>query len=229
VIKTNILGTENIIEAAEECGVKKVVVISSDKATKAENCYGSTKYIAEKLARAHVGKTTVVCLRYGNVLGSRGSVVPLFLDQIRRNIPLTITHYDMSRFLVSLDQAISLSLRCLNVGENGELIVMKPPACTIRSLVDALELYYNHPLPQTVIGIRGGEKLAECLITGEESYYSKIEEENGVTYVRIPSFLIANFITEGRRNIFPKDFTSLDAEQLNPQQVLTKLKEAKLL
>jgi UDP-glucose 4-epimerase len=158
-----------------------------------------------------------------------GSVVPLFLDQIKHNVPLTITHYDMSRFVVTLDQAISLSLRCLNTGENGDLIVMKPPACTVRSLVEALELHCKRPLPQTVIGIRGGEKLAECLITSEESYYAKTEEEDGVTYVRIPASPVTNFIDEGQRDTFPNDFTSLDAVQLSPEQVLSKLKEAKLL
>ncbi|MDD1779129.1 MAG: polysaccharide biosynthesis protein, partial [Candidatus Helarchaeota archaeon] len=143
VIYTNILGTKNVIEVAEYCGVEKVVALSTDKAVQPINAYGMSKALAEKIIAAHKGQTEVVCLRYGNVLGSRGSVVPLFLELIRQNKPITITNPKMTRFLLTLNEAVRLALKCLKDGNNGDLFVIKSPACSIKTLVEALEVHYG--------------------------------------------------------------------------------------
>ena len=142
-IQTNVIGTKNVIEAPEYCGVKKVIAISTDKAVQPVNAYGMSKALAEKIISAHKGQTVVVCLRYGNVLGSRGSVVPLFLDFIHQGKHITVTNPNMTRFLLTLNEAVKLALRCLNDGDRGDLFVIKSPACTIGTLIDALELHFG--------------------------------------------------------------------------------------
>lgn len=229
VIQTNILGTKNVIEAAEYCGVKKVVVLSTDKAAYPVSAYGGSKFMMEKVVMAHHGKTETVCLRYGNVLGSRGSVVPLFLGLISRGEPLTITNADMTRFILTLKEAVSLSLKCLYDGTNGDLFVMKPPACTVWALVKALEMHFGRELPKKIIGIRPGEKMHETLLTGDEVYRSKIETDNGITYARIPIQRPQDYHFTGEKYNEPDDYTSENARRFTPKQVLAKLKEAKLL
>ncbi len=232
VISTNILGTQNVIEAAEYCGVKKVVILSSDKAVYPISAYGMSKALAEKIVLAHKGNTANVCLRYGNVLGSRGSVIPLFLDMISRGESITVTDYNMSRFILTLDEAVRLSLKCLSDGNNGDLFIMKPPACTIRTLVEALEMHLSRKIPQKVIGIRAGEKMHEVLLTGDEMYRAVIEKEGNITYARIAAKHTKDFFFEGKEGkgyIEPEPFSTQNAEQYNAEQVLGKLKEAQLL
>jgi UDP-glucose 4-epimerase len=229
VIQTNILGTKNVIEAAEQCGVKKVIVLSTDKAAYPISAYGASKFMAEKVVAAHRGETDMVCLRYGNVLGSRGSVVPLFLGLIHRGEPLTITNAGMTRFILTLEEAVRLSLKCLYDGNNGDLFVMKPPACTVSDLVTALELHFGRKLPHKIIGIRPGEKMHETLLTGDEVHRSKMEVDGGITYARIPIQRPQDYYFTGEKYAEPDDYTSKNARRFTPEQVLAKLHEAKLL
>lgn len=231
VIYTNVLGTKNVIEAAEYCGVKKVVTLSTDKAVQPINAYGMSKALAEKIISAHKGQTVVVCLRYGNVLGSRGSVVPLFLDYIHQNKPITITDPNMTRFLVTLNEAVQLALKCLNNGNNGDLFVMKSPACNIETLVEALELHYNKKFIKKIIGVRPGEKIHETLLTSDEVHRSIIEYDEGIAFSRIPTLdkNLGDFYFSGEDYIGPEPFTSANTEQYNAIQVLKKIKDSGLL
>jgi UDP-glucose 4-epimerase len=229
VIKTNILGTMNVIDAAEYCGVKKLVALSTDKAAFPISGYGASKLILEKIVMAHKGDTINVCLRYGNVLGSRGSVVPLFLGYVKDGRPLTITNSLMTRFVLSLEEAVRLSIKCLTDGNNGDLFIMRPPACTVGTIAEALELNCGRKLPKVVIGIRGGEKMHETLLTGEEVYRSIEEKEDGINYARIPIKRTADYFFKGEDYVEPPPYSSENSPQLNAEQVLNKLKEAKLL
>ena len=231
VIQTNILGTKNVIEAAEECGVKKLVALSTDKAVQPINAYGMSKALAEKIIAAHKGQTSSVCLRYGNVLGSRGSVVPLFLDFIKQNKPITVTSPNMTRFLLTLDEAVKLALKCLDVGNNGDLYVIKSPACDIKTLIEALELYYKKEFVKKTIGIRPGEKIHETLLTSDEVHRSNIERENGIVFARIPPLdkNINDFFESGENYKEPEPFSSANTVQYNAEQVLGKMQEAGLL
>lgn len=229
VVKTNVLGTKNVIDAAEYCGVDAVVDLSTDKAVFPIGAYGMSKALAEKIALAHTGKTTITCLRYGNVLGSRGSIIPLFLEFVRQKKPITITNPKMTRFVLTLEEAVRLSLKCLFTGKDGELFIMRPPACKVETLVDALELYFGKPLERQVIGIRPGEKMHEVLLTGAEVYRAIDEIDNGITYSRISSQRDLDYYFSGEDYVEPEPFSSDKTEQLDTKRVLEKLKEAKLL
>ncbi|MDT9547586.1 MAG: polysaccharide biosynthesis protein [Chlorobium phaeovibrioides] len=176
-VKTNILGTENVLEAAISCGVKRVVCLSTDKAVYPINAMGISKAMMEKVivAKSRTSASTVICAtRYGNVMASRGSVIPLFVDQIRANRPLSITDPNMTRFMMTLDDAVDLVLYAFEHGNPGEIFVQKAPAATIDTLVKSLcELLGvpNHEVK--VIGTRHGEKLYESLLTREEMVCSR--------------------------------------------------------
>jgi UDP-glucose 4-epimerase len=229
VIKTNIIGTQNVIDAAEYCGVKSLVNLSTDKAAFPIGAYGMSKALAEKVALAHSGNTVITCLRYGNVLGSRGSIIPLFLKLIEQGKPITITNPRMTRFILTLEEAVKLSLKCLFNGKEGELFIMRPPACKVETIVDALELHFGKKLERQVIGIRPGEKMHETLLTGGEVYRATDEVKDGITYSRIPPQRDLDYYFSGEDYIEPEPFSSDKTEQLNAVQVLEKLKEAKLL
>lgn len=231
VISTNIIGAKNVIENAEACGVKKVINLSTDKAVFPINAYGMSKALAEKLISAHQGETDCISLRYGNVLGSRGSVLPLFLNKIKANKPLTITNYDMTRFLLPLSHAVSLALKCIENGKSGDLFVIKPPACDIRTLVDALEMKFQQKLEREIIGIRPGEKMDETLLTPEEVYRSETVTQNGIIYARIPRLEenIGGFFYKGQDIQMPDSFTSANTVQLNAKEVLGVAEGAGLL
>jgi len=228
VIKTNILGTKNVIDAAEYCNVEKVVYLSTDKAVYPVNAYGMSKALAEKLMNVHEGNTVCVSLRYGNVLGTRGSVVPLFLDLIKKGMPLTVTSPNMTRFLLSLRESIKLSLKCLEAGKNGDLFVIKSPACNIDTLIEALEIHFGK-LQRKIIGIRPGEKIHETLLTAEEVHRATIEKENGIDYASIPKTegSVGDLLRGEEYKVQP--FTSENTTRLNAKQVLNKLREARLL
>lgn len=228
VIATNIIGTKNVIEAAEYCGVQKLILLSTDKAAYPINAYGMSKAIAEKLVVAHKGSMVGVCLRYGNVLGSRNSVIPVFVNMINKKIPITVTNYDMTRFILTLEEAVGLALHCWKHGNNGDLFVMRPPACTIRTLVRALELKYG-AFERQVIGIRPGEKMHETLLTSDEVARSTIEKVNEIEYSRISLSVYDDYHTIGIRNSEPEDYSSLNAEHLTAEKVLDKLMGARLL
>ena len=171
-VKTNIIGTDNVLTAAIEAGVESVICLSTDKAAYPINAMGITKAVEEKVAIAksrYSGKTKICCTRYGNVMCSRGSVIPLWIDQIKAGNPITVTEPSMTRFIMSLEEAVDLVLFAFENGENGDLLIMKAPACTIQTQAEAVcELFGGKKEEIKVIGIRHGEKMYETLLTNEE-------------------------------------------------------------
>lgn len=173
-VKTNVLGTENVLTAAVEAGVKNVVCLSTDKAAYPVNAMGTSKAMMEKVIVAKSRtvspeKTKICCTRYGNVMCSRGSVIPLWVDQIKNGNPITITDGNMTRFIMSLDEAVDLVLFAFENGESGDILVQKAPACTIQTQAEAVcELFGGDKNKIKVIGIRHGEKMYETLLTNEE-------------------------------------------------------------
>ena len=171
-VKTNVEGTDNMLHAAIDAGVKRVVCLSTDKAAYPINAMGITKAIEEKIAVAksrYSGGTKICCTRYGNVMCSRGSVIPLWIDQIRNGNPITLTEPTMTRFIMSLEEAVDLVLFAFEHGQNGDILVQKAPACTIQTQAEAVcELFGGRKEDIKVIGIRHGEKLYETLLTNEE-------------------------------------------------------------
>ena len=173
-VKTNVLGTENVLTAAIEAGVKNIVCLSTDKAAYPVNAMGTSKAMMEKVIVAKSrtvspDKTKICCTRYGNVMCSRGSVIPLWIDQIRAGNPITITDGNMTRFIMSLDEAVDLVLFAFEHGQSGDILVQKAPACTIRTQAEAVcELFGGDKENIKVIGIRHGEKMYETLLTNEE-------------------------------------------------------------
>ena len=171
-VRTNVIGTDNVLTAAIEAGVESVICLSTDKAAYPINAMGITKALEEKVAVAKSrtsGKTRICCTRYGNVMCSRGSVIPLWIDQIRNGQPITVTEPSMTRFIMSLEEAVDLVLFAFEHGQNGDLFIQKAPACTIQTQAEAVcELFGGKKEDIRVIGIRHGEKLYETLLTNEE-------------------------------------------------------------
>ena len=187
-VRTNILGTENVLEAAINHGVKKVVVLSTDKAAYPINAMGMSKALMEKVAvakgREVADNKTIICrTRYGNVMASRGSVIPLFCEQIEKGLPLTVTNGEMTRFMMTLEDAVDLVLYAFEHGEQGDLFVQKAPAATIDTLAKAVRELKHSNVPINCIGTRHGEKLYEVLVTKEEMV-NAIDMGN---YYRIPA------------------------------------------
>lgn len=188
-VKTNILGTQNVLDSAEEYGVKKVIVLSTDKAAYPINAMGISKAMMEKVAIAKgrqlgaKSRTKICCTRYGNVMGSRGSVIPLWIDQMKRDNIITVTDPEMTRFMMTLDDAVDLVLYAFENGNNGDLFIQKAPATTLMTLVKALQqIYKKKDARIKIIGTRHGEKLYETLVSREEMARS---EDMG-RYFRIP-------------------------------------------
>ncbi|RED44307.1 polysaccharide biosynthesis protein [Aestuariispira insulae] len=229
-VKTNVIGTNNVIDAAIFHAVEKVVVLSTDKAAYPVNAMGCSKMMMEKLmiARAQAsapGQRTVLCgVRYGNVLYSRGSVVPLFVDQIRRGEALTLTNPDMTRFLMPLADAIDLVLHALRHGKSGDLSIHKAKAATIGDLARACLKLFSANNEIKIIGVRAGEKLHETLATAEELSRS----EDLSAYWRIPcerGHEFDKYYVEGRPEVGAIDaFTSDNAERLNVSSIVELLK-----
>ena len=188
-VQTNIIGTENVLNAAIDAGVKKIIVLSTDKAVYPINAMGVSKAMMERVAVAKSrnlddNETMIACTRYGNVMASRGSVIPLFIEQIRENKSITITNPEMTRFMMSLDEAVELVLFAFENGKNGDIFVQKAPAATIELLANTLKNMLGKPEHEVkIIGTRHGEKLYETLLTKEEMVKA-IDMEN---YYRIPA------------------------------------------
>ncbi len=195
-VKTNVLGTENVLTAAIEEGVKTVICLSTDKAAYPVNAMGTSKAMMEKVIVAKSRtvdpqKTKICCTRYGNVMCSRGSVIPLWIDQIRNGNPVTLTDPSMTRFIMSLDEAVDLVLFAFEHGESGDILVQKAPACTIQTQAEAVcELFGGDKNNIKVIGIRHGEKMYETLLTNEEcanavdmgNFYRVPSDKRGLNY-----------------------------------------------
>jgi UDP-glucose 4-epimerase len=231
-VKTNVLGTENVLEAAITSGVKKVVCLSTDKAVYPINAMGISKAMMEKVAvaKSRNSDSTVICAtRYGNVMASRGSVIPLFVEQIRAGRPITITDPSMTRFMMTLDDAVDLVLYAFEHGRQGEIFVQKAPAATIETLARALTRLMNVPDHEIqVIGTRHGEKLYEALLSREEM----VAADDLGRYFRVPPDLrdlnYGKFVEQGEIRISAaSDYNShntgrLDVEEM--QRLLSKLR-----
>ena len=186
-VRTNVIGTDNVLTAAIEAGVESVICLSTDKAAYPINAMGITKALEEKVAVAKSrtsGKTRICCTRYGNVMCSRGSVIPLWIDQIKNGQPITVTEPTMTRFIMSLEEAVDLVLFAFEHGQNGDLFIQKAPACTIQTQAEAVcELFGGKKEDIRVIGIRHGEKLYETLLTNEECAKAEDMED----FYRVPA------------------------------------------
>lgn len=172
-VKTNVFGTDNVLTAAIDAGVSRVICLSTDKAAYPINAMGTSKAMMEKVVVAKSRtiapeKTKICCTRYGNVMCSRGSVIPLFIEQIKAGAPLTVTNTDMTRFIMSLDEAVDLVIYTFENGDTGDIMVQKAPACTLSVLAQAVKEIFHADNPIRTIGIRHGEKMYETLLTNEE-------------------------------------------------------------
>jgi UDP-N-acetylglucosamine 4,6-dehydratase/5-epimerase len=221
-VQTNIIGGNNVLDAAEANNVKKIVVLSTDKAVYPINAMGISKAMMEKLmlakARDSYSNTVFCGVRYGNVMYSRGSVLPLFIEQMQRNLPLTITHGDMTRYLLPLPVAIDLVIFALENGENGDILVRKSPASTVWSLANAIKDIFKYSKDINVIGIREGEKMHETLVTREEL----IKAEEYDDYFRIRNLMTIDYdkyYSEGKQTQFASEgYTSENAQRLDSNQ-----------
>jgi len=224
-VRTNVLGTENVMNAATANGVKRVVVLSTDKAVYPINAMGISKAMAEKLmvakARTQRDDETVLCAtRYGNVMASRGSVIPLFVSQLKEGKPLTVTDPNMTRFLMSLEDSVDLVLYAFEHGKQGDIFVQKAPASTVADLAQALKEIFNKSSPVRIIGTRHGEKLYESLISREEM--AKAKDMGG--YYRIPAdnrdLNYAQYFSEGEERVSHlDDYTSHNTARLDVEQI----------
>ena len=225
-LRTNVMGTENVLNAATGAGVERVVVLSTDKAVYPINAMGISKAMAEKVmvAKARLqqpGETVFCATRYGNVMASRGSVIPLFVSQLKEGRPLTVTDPNMTRFLMSLEDSVDLVLYAFTHGQQGDIFVQKAPASTVGDLAQALKELFGLPEKQTqVIGTRHGEKLYESLISREEMAHAI--DMGG--YYRIPAdnrdLNYAKYFSEGETDISTlDDYTSHNTRRLNVEEV----------
>lgn len=227
-VRTNVIGTDNVLTAAIEEGVESVICLSTDKAAYPINAMGISKAVEEKVAVARSrmsGKTKICCTRYGNVMCSRGSVIPLWIDQIKQGNPITLTEPSMTRFIMSLEEAVDLVLFAFEHGENGDLLIQKAPACTIQTQAEAVcELFRGNKEEIKVIGIRHGEKMYETLLTNEEcakavdmgNFYRVPADNRGLNYDK--------YFKEGdeKRNILT-EFNSNNTRRLNLEETKAKI------
>ena len=226
-VRTNVIGTDNVLTAAIAEGVKCVICLSTDKAAYPVNAMGITKALEERVAIAKARNTTttkICCTRYGNVLCSRGSVIPLWIDQIKAGNPITITEPSMTRFVMSLEEAVDLVVFAFEHGENGDILVQKAPACTIETLAKAVCELFNPETEIKIIGIRHGEKLYETLLTNEEcanavdmgDFYRVPADKRGLNYDKY-------FKDGDTERTQLSEFDSTNTELMNVEEVKAKL------
>ena len=227
-VQTNILGSHNVITSAIKHNVEKVVCLSTDKAAYPINAMGMTKALMEKVALSSTRllpqtSTVICCARYGNVMCSRGSVIPLFIKQIKAKQPLTVTVPEMTRFLLPLDFAVDLVVFAFQNANRGDLFIKKAPACTIIDLAEALKNIFKSKVPIKVIGIRHGEKIYETLATRQElhrsedmgDYYRVYTDDRDLNYVNYEKYF-----TEGdTEDVFIDDYTSHNTQQLKVKEI----------
>ena len=226
-VRTNVIGTDNVLTAAIEAGVESVICLSTDKAAYPVNAMGITKALEERVAvaKARTTDTTkICCTRYGNVMCSRGSVIPLWIDQIKAGNPITITEPSMTRFIMSLDEAVDLVLFAFENGIGGDILVQKAPACTIETLAKAVTELFDSNTEIKVIGIRHGEKMYETLLTNEEcanavdmgDFYRVPADNRGLNYDK--------YFSDGNKDRNPlSEFNSNNTQLLDVEQVKEKL------
>ena len=228
-VKTNVLGTENVLQSAVDYGVKKVICLSTDKAAYPVNAMGTSKAMMEKVIVAKARtispeETTICCTRYGNVLCSRGSVVPLFISQIKEGKPLTITEPSMTRFVMTLEEAVELVVYAFQNAESGDIMVQKAPACTIEVLAQAVKEIFGSKEEIKIIGIRHGEKMYETLLTNEEcsnaidmgNFYRVPADKRGLNYDK--------YFTDGNiKRSELSEFNSNNTELMSVEEVKEKL------
>lgn len=234
-VKTNVIGTENVLTAAIEAGVRKVICLSTDKAAYPVNAMGTSKAMMEKVIVAKSRtvspeKTAICCTRYGNVMCSRGSVIPLFIEQIKSGKPLTVTEPGMTRFIMSLEEAVDLVLYAFQHAESGDIMVQKADACTIGVLAQAVKELFKSEAETRIIGIRHGEKMYETLLTNEEcahaidmgNFYRVPSDKRGLNYDK--------YLRSGdeNRNLLT-EFNSNNTKLLNVEQVKEKLLKLKVI
>ena len=234
-VRTNVIGAENVMNAAIAQGVGRVVVLSTDKAVYPINAMGVSKAMMEKLmiAKARMqgdGETVLCATRYGNVMASRGSVIPLFVSQLKAGMPLTVTDANMTRFLMSLDDSVDLVLHAFEHGKQGDIFVQKAPASTVADLAQALKVLFSKNNPVRIIGTRHGEKLYETLVSREEM--AKIDDMGA--YYRIPAdnrdLNYAKYFSDGEERIsLLDDYTSHNTERLNTLQVQVLLQKLEFI
>ncbi len=227
-VRTNIIGTDNVLTAAIDEGVKSVICLSTDKAAYPVNAMGTSKAMEEKVAVAksrNSGKTKICCTRYGNVMCSRGSVIPLWIDQIKSGNPITVTEPSMTRFIMSLDEAVDLVLFAFEHGENGDILVQKAPSTTIKTQAEAVcKIFGGNKDDIKVIGIRHGEKMYETLLTNEEcahavdmgDFYRVPADNRGLNYDK--------YFIEGDENRNPlTEFNSHNTKMLTLDETVEKI------
>ncbi|MGB4985180.1 MAG: polysaccharide biosynthesis protein [Erysipelotrichaceae bacterium] len=233
-VKTNVIGTENVLTAAIEYGVKKVVCLSTDKAAYPVNAMGTSKAMMEKVIVAKARtvdpeKTSIMCTRYGNVLASRGSVVPLFINQIKAGNDLTVTEPSMTRFVMTLEEAVDLVLFAFEKGNSGDIFVQKAPACTIEVLAQSVKELFGAKNDIKVIGIRHGEKMYETLLTDEEcahatdlgDFYQVPADKRDLNYDK--------YFVEGMEEAQLSQFNSNNTKLMDVESVKEKLLEVELV
>ena len=230
-VKTNVLGTDNVLTAAIECGVSKVICLSTDKAAYPVNAMGTSKAMMEKVVVAKSrtvssDKTMICCTRYGNVMCSRGSVIPLWIEQIKAGKAITITEPKMTRFIMSLEEAVDLVLFAFENGQSGDILVQKAPACTIEVLAKAVTELFGPKTEIKIIGIRHGEKMYETLLTNEEC----VNAEDMGDFYRVPcdkrDLNYDKFFTSGNQErVHLSEFNSNNTELLDVEGVKAKLLE----
>lgn len=233
--KTNIIGTDNVLSAAIEYGVKKIICLSTDKAAYPINAMGTSKAMMEKVVIAKSrtvdpAKTTICCTRYGNVMASRGSVIPRFVEQIKAGKPLTITEPAMTRFIMSLEEAVELVVFAFEHAENGDIMVQKAPACTIETLAEAVKQLFAPEAETKIIGIRHGEKMYETLLTKEECAHA---EDMG-NFFRVPcdkrDLNYEKYFDKGTpKEVNVKEFNSDNTDLLDVEAVKQKLLSLKYI
>ncbi|MBQ3195392.1 MAG: polysaccharide biosynthesis protein [Clostridia bacterium] len=234
-VKTNVMGTENVLTAAIEAGVKKVICLSTDKAAYPVNAMGTSKAMMEKVVVAKsrtisTSKTTVCCTRHGNIMCSRGSVIPLWIEQIKAGNPITVTEPSMTRFMISLEEAINLVINAFENGKNGDILVQKAPACTIDVLAKAVCELFAPDTEMKVIGIRHGEKMYETLLTSEEC----VGAEDMGDFFRVPcdkrDLNYDKFFKDGdNKRTQLTEFNSANTQLLDVEAVKKKLLQLKYI
>lgn len=228
-VRTNVIGTDNVLTAAIDAGVKRVICLSTDKAAYPINAMGTSKAMMEKIvvAKSRIAdpeKTTICCTRYGNVMCSRGSVIPLFIDNIEKGLPLTVTNPDMTRFIMSLEEAVDLVLFAFENGKSGDLLVQKAPACTIGVLTEAVRRLFKPDAEIKNIGIRHGEKMYETLLTAEEAFRAEDMGDFYRVHADNRDLNYDKYFSKGAENdTHIEEFNSDNTTRLDVDEVVEKL------